>query len=67
MASARGEIGERHLVRAADLGVHVVNFGRESVRWKPPGHSVHVKERSVDFFGRRAEHPVKLDRVGDHA
>ena len=66
MATACGEIGERHLIRATDLGVHMVNLSSESVRWKPPCHSLRVKERSVDFFGRRAEHPVKLDRVGDH-
>jgi len=30
---ARGEICKRHLVTAANFGLHVVNLARESVRW----------------------------------
>src|SRR5262245_43094021 len=66
MAIACGEIAERHLIRTTDFRVHMVNLSSESVRRKPPSHSVRVNKRSVDFLGRRAKHTVKLDGVGNH-
>src|SRR5215813_11324672 len=66
MAMACGEIAERHLIRTTDFRVHMVNLSSESVRRKPPSHSVRVNKRSVDFLGRRAKHTVKLDDVGNH-
>jgi hypothetical protein len=33
MALAGSEIGKRHLVAAADFGVHLVNLAGKSIRW----------------------------------
>jgi hypothetical protein len=63
VAVAGGEIGERHLVSAADLGVEVMNLARESVWRKPFAHCTCVKERSVNSLCRRLEHTVKFDGV----
>jgi hypothetical protein len=63
VAAAAGEIRERHLVPAADLGVHVVNLAGKSVRWKPFGHRVGVEKRPKDLLGRCPQHPVQLDGV----
>ena len=63
MALAGGEIGERHLVGAADLGIHLVDLAGESVWRKPLGHRVRIKERAIDFLGRGTEHAVKSDRI----
>ena len=52
VALAGGEVRERHLVGAADLGVQVVDLAGESVRRKPLGHRVGVEERPIDSFGR---------------
>ena len=53
------EICERHLVGAADLRVQMVNLAREAVRWKPLGHRIRIKKRSIDLFGLRTNHAVE--------
>ena len=58
-----GEIRERHLVGAADLGIQVVNLAGESVWWKPFGHCVGIQERPIDSLRRRTEHAVKPDGI----
>ena len=62
-ALAGGEIGERHLVRAADFRVQVMNLARESVRGKPLGHRVCIQECPINPLRRRAEHSVKSNDV----
>src|SRR5258708_4536203 len=66
MAMSCGEISERHLVGAADLGGQVVNLAGEPVWGKPFGHGVGIQERSIDFLRRCAEHAVKPDGVCCH-
>ena len=66
VALAGGEVRERHLVGAADLGVQVVNLAGEPVRRQPLGHRVGVEERPIDPLGRRAQHAVKSDGVRCH-
>src|SRR6266403_1766591 len=63
MALAGSEISERHLVGAADLCVHLVNLSRKSIRRKPFGHCIGVKERAIDFLRRGTKHAVKSDRI----
>src|SRR6266511_2628955 len=58
-----GEIRERHLVGAADLGIQVVNLASESVWRKPFGHCIGIQERPIDSLRRRTEHAVKPDGV----
>ena len=64
VALAGGEIGERHLVCAADFSVQVMDLARESIRWKPLGHRVRVQERAINSLRRRADHSVKSNGVG---
>ena len=66
MALAGGEIGERHFVRAADVGVHLMDLAGESVRRKPFGHRVRIEERTIDFLGVARSTAVKSDRVVLH-
>ena len=66
MTMAGGEVGEGHLVGAADLGIHLMHFGGKTVGWQPPRPGVSVGECTVDFFGRRAQYAVKLDGIGRH-
>jgi hypothetical protein len=60
---AGSEIGERHLVSAADFRIQMMNLAGESVRWKPLCHCVRVQERPINFLRRGPEHPVETDRV----
>jgi hypothetical protein len=55
------EINERHLVGAVDFGVQVMNLARESIRRKPLGHCVRIKERPINSLRRRPEHSVESD------
>jgi len=66
VAVTGGEIGERHLVGAADPGIHVVNLAGKSVGGEPFGHGVGIEERPIDSLRRRAEHAVKSDGIGWH-
>jgi hypothetical protein len=66
MAVSGGEISERHLVSAADLGFQVVNLAGEPVWRKPFGHRVGVQERPIDFLWSRAQHAMKPDGVCWH-
>src|SRR5262245_61405870 len=66
VALARAEVRERYLVRAADLGVHVVNLAGESVRRQPFGHRARIQERSINPLGRRTEYTMKLDCACGH-
>ncbi len=59
VALAAGEIRERHLVGAADRGVHMVHLAREAMRRQPFDQRVRIEERAVDPLRRRPEHPVK--------
>jgi hypothetical protein len=63
---AGAEIGERHLVGAADLGIHVVNLASKAVGRKPFGHGVPIEKRLVDFLGRRTENSVQSDSIACH-
>src|SRR5690349_14925362 len=63
MTLAGREIRERHFVTTANLRIHLMHLPGESVRWKPFGHRVGIKERFVDFFGRRSQNAVKSNRV----
>src|SRR2546429_9962443 len=66
MTATGREIRERHLVGAADFGVHMVPLAREPVRRKPFGHRIRVDERPIDLLGRRTQHAVKPDGVCRH-
>ena len=63
VALAGGEVGERHLVRAADSGVHMVNLAGEAVRRQPLGHGVGIEERPVDPLRRRPQHAVETGQM----
>ena len=63
MAFTRSEIGERHLVGAADLCIHLVNLSRESIWRKPFRHRIWIKECAIYFIRRGTEHAVKPNRV----
>jgi hypothetical protein len=64
MTAAGGEVGERHLERAIDLRVQVMNLARESIWRKPLGHRIRIQERAINPLRRRAEHSVKSNCVG---
>src|SRR5262245_38961285 len=66
MTFAGAEVRERHLVGAADLGIHVVHLPGESVRRKPFAHGVGVKKGPIYLLGRCAEDAMKSDRVCRH-
>src|SRR4029434_8148162 len=66
VAIAGGEVGEGHLVRAADFGVEMVNPAGKAVRRKPFDHCVWIEECPIDLLGRRPEHSVKPDSAGGH-
>jgi len=66
MALSCGEVSERHLVGAADLGFQVVNLAGEPIWRKPFGHRVGVQERPIDFLWSRAQHAMKPDGVCWH-
>jgi hypothetical protein len=63
VALTGGEIGERHLVGAADFCIEVMNLASESIRREPLCHRVRVQERPVNSLRGRPEHPMKTDRV----
>jgi hypothetical protein len=63
MAFTGSEIGERHLVDAPDVPVHLVNLSRESVWRKPFRHRICIEECAIYFIGRGTEHAVKPNRV----
>src|SRR5206468_9508790 len=64
VAFAGGEIGERHLVSTGDFGVQVMDFACESIRWKPFGECVRIKESPVNPLRRCPEHSMEPDGVG---
>jgi len=66
VALTRREVRKRHLVGAADLGVHMVNLAGKAVRREPFGHGVGFKKRPIDSFRRRPQHTVKSDSVCGH-
>lgn len=61
----RGEVGERHLVCAADPGAELMDLAGKAVRRQPLGHGVSVKKRSIDPLGRGTENAMKTDGVRD--
>jgi hypothetical protein len=63
---AGAEIRERHPVRAADLGLQVMNLAGKAMRRKPLGHRVGIEKGPVDSFGRGTEHTVKSHGVRGH-
>src|SRR6266436_3128280 len=66
VALPRREVRKRHLVGAANLGVHMVNLAGKAVRREPFGHGVGFKKRPIDSFRRRPQHTVKSDSVCGH-
>jgi hypothetical protein len=66
VAVAGREVRERHLVRAANLGVDVVDTAGEAVRREPFGHCIGIEERAIHPLGRRPKHSVKLDTAIRH-
>src|SRR4051812_10554582 len=63
MAAARGEIGERHPVTAANFGLEAMDLACESVWWKPFRHRVGVKESAIGSLRRCTEHSVESDSI----
>ena len=63
VTAAGTEIRERHLVRAADFGVQVMNFACKAIRGKPLGHCVRIKERPINSLRHGPEHSVESNRV----
>jgi hypothetical protein len=61
MAAAAAEIGEGHVIAAADLGVDFVDLAGEAVGRKPPGQGVGVEEGFIDALGGSAEDAVEAD------
>src|SRR5512139_116380 len=59
VAVARGEVRERHLVRAADPGFYLVDFAGKAVGGKPLDHCVGVEERPIDSLRCGTEHAVE--------
>jgi hypothetical protein len=67
VALACREVRERHLVRAANAGVDVVNLAGESVWGKPFDLRVRIEERSIDPLGLGPQDSVKADCAGHDA
>src|SRR5678815_4544304 len=63
MTVPSSEIGERHLVSAANLCFQVMDLARESIRRKPFCQCVCIEVRSVNSLSRRLDHPMKSDRI----
>src|SRR5215813_11154239 len=63
MTLARGEVGERHSVAAANAGVDLVHLSVEAMRGKPFGHGVGIKEGSIEPFRRRTNYSMKANCV----
>jgi hypothetical protein len=40
-----------------------MNLAGKSIRWKPLGHCIGIKERPINSFWRRSQHSVKSDGV----
>ena len=59
------EVGEGHSMQAADAGVHLMHFGRESVRRQPLDDRIGIHERAVDALGWATENSMKLDCAHD--
>lgn len=53
------EVGEGHLLNAADPGLDLMNFAGESVWRKPLGHRIGIQERAVNPLRCCPEHSVK--------
>src|SRR5215470_5395520 len=66
MTLARREIRERHFVSAANFGIHLLQPGGESFRWKPFGHGVGIEKCLINFLGRCSKDAVKTDSVVLH-
>src|SRR5262249_36626701 len=66
VAFARCEIGERHLERPADFGVHMMDLARKSIRRQPFHHGVRVEERSVNPVWCRTKHGMESDGIRSH-
>jgi hypothetical protein len=66
MSRAGAEVGERHFEGAADSCLQVVHLAGESVRRKPFGLGIRIKESPVDLLGRRADDTMKSDGVRGH-
>src|SRR5204862_8308873 len=60
------EVLERHLVGAANCGIHVMNLTGEPVWRKPLGYSVSVQKRAIDALEIRPEHAVQSDGACGH-
>src|SRR6202030_2671248 len=60
------KVRERHLVGAANFGIHVVNLAGETVGRKPLGHCVSVQKCAIDALGLRPEHAMKSDGSCGH-
>src|SRR5262249_44127562 len=57
------EIGERHFVRASDLGVEMMHLAGESIRRQPFDHGLCIKECAVNSLRRGAQDAVESNRV----
>src|SRR6185436_11176283 len=64
VAATRGKVGERHLVAAAHLGIHLVDLAGKAVRRQPLVHGIRVDEGLVDARGRTSEDTVEADGAG---
>src|SRR5437870_2970641 len=67
MTLSCGEVRKRHLMCAADLGIHVVNLSSKSVRRKPLTHGVWFQECSIYPLGGRTQDAVKPDCIRGHS
>src|SRR5262245_52849879 len=66
MTAAGREVRERHPVRSADAGVHVVHLRGKAVGRQPLDHRVGVEKSLVDALGCRAQDAVQTNRIAGH-
>src|SRR4051812_8862806 len=60
---ARAEIGKRHLERATNFGIHVMDLACKSIWRQPLYHSVRIKERPVNPFWCRTKRAMKSNGI----
>src|SRR5689334_16979798 len=63
MTLATREVRERHLVRAANGGLEMMDRTRESIRRKPFANCTSINKGTVNSLRRRHQHAMKFDCV----
>src|SRR5262245_64875931 len=59
MRVAIGEIGEGHLVGAANSCLKMMDLRREAMRWQPFTQSLSIQKGPIDAFGRSTNHAMQ--------